>query len=78
MVGKQILEKAQLQVDVANDGLTAVKMVKECKYDTILMDIQMPIMDGYIAAKEIRKIQHRSSYFSIVRLYFYGSKRQNK
>jgi CheY-like chemotaxis protein len=55
MVGKQILEKAQLQVDVANDGLTAVKMVKECKYDTILMDIQMPIMDGYIAAKEIRK-----------------------
>ncbi|TXD52623.1 response regulator [Polaribacter sp. IC066] len=55
MVGKQILEKAQLQVDVAHDGLAAVNMVKEHIYDTILMDIQMPIMDGYTAAKEIRK-----------------------
>jgi CheY-like chemotaxis protein len=55
MVGKQILEKAKLTVDVANNGLTAVKMVKENKYDLILMDIQMPIMDGYTATVEIRK-----------------------
>ncbi|MGK0412543.1 MAG: signal transduction histidine kinase/ActR/RegA family two-component response regulator [Polaribacter sp.] len=55
MVGKQILEKAQLQVEVAHDGLTAVNMVKKDNYDAILMDIQMPIMDGYTAAREIRK-----------------------
>jgi signal transduction histidine kinase len=55
MVGKQILEKSGLKVDVANDGKTAVDMVKENHYDTVLMDIQMPIMDGYMASSEIRK-----------------------
>ena len=55
MVGKQILEKSNLIVDVANDGLTAVKKVKENEFDIILMDIQMPIMDGYTATKKIRK-----------------------
>ncbi|TXD52562.1 response regulator [Polaribacter sp. IC066] len=55
MVGKQILEKAKLTVHVANDGLSAVNMVKENQYDIVLMDIQMPIMDGYTATEEIRK-----------------------
>lgn len=55
MVGKQILEKAKLIVDVANDGKEAVDMVKENEYKVVLMDIQMPIMDGYTASKEIRK-----------------------
>jgi signal transduction histidine kinase len=55
MVGKQILEKSKLIVDVANDGLAAVNKVKENDYDIILMDIQMPVMDGYIATNEIRK-----------------------
>lgn len=55
MVGKQILEKAGLQIDVAHDGKIAVAMVKENNYDTVLMDIQMPVMDGYTASKEIRK-----------------------
>ena len=55
MVGKQILEKAGLEVDIANDGEEAVKKTKENKYNVILMDIQMPIMDGYNASIEIRK-----------------------
>jgi signal transduction histidine kinase/CheY-like chemotaxis protein len=55
MVAKQILEKVNLTVEVANDGLEAVKMVKEKRFDIILMDIQMPVMDGYTASKEIRK-----------------------
>ena len=55
MVGKQILERSKLKVEVAHDGLTALNKVKEEDFDIILMDIQMPIMDGYAAAKEIRK-----------------------
>lgn len=55
MVGKQILEKTKLEVDVANDGQEAVNLVEANSYDVVLMDIQMPIMDGFTAAKEIRK-----------------------
>ena len=55
MVGKQILERANLVVDVAFDGLMAVNMVKENDYCAVLMDIQMPIMDGYTSSIEIRK-----------------------
>ncbi|SDM69476.1 response regulator [Kriegella aquimaris] len=55
MVGKQILEKANLVVDVAYDGLVAVNKAQENNYHVILMDIQMPVMDGYMAAEKIRK-----------------------
>jgi CheY-like chemotaxis protein len=55
MVARQILEKANLEVDVVFDGRAAVQKVKENNYDVLLMDIQMPIMDGYMATKEIRK-----------------------
>ena len=55
MVCRQVLEKANLVVDVAFDGLMAVNMVRENNYDVVLMDIQMPVMDGYTSAMEIRK-----------------------
>lgn len=55
MVCKQILEKEKLKVSIANNGLEAVNMTKESNFDAILMDIQMPVMDGYTATKEIRK-----------------------
>ncbi|MDD7916042.1 response regulator [Polaribacter ponticola] len=51
----QILEKAKLKVEVARNGLTAVEMVEKNSFDAVLMDIQMPIMDGYTASLEIRK-----------------------
>ena len=59
MVGKQILEKAKLHVSVANNGAEAVELVKENNFDIVLMDIQMPIMDGYTATKEIRKFNKK-------------------
>ncbi|PQJ82995.1 two-component system sensor histidine kinase/response regulator [Polaribacter glomeratus] len=65
MVGKQILEKVNLKVEVARDGLTAVNMVKENHFDIVLMDIQMPIMDGYKASKEIRKFNKDIPIFAL-------------
>jgi signal transduction histidine kinase/CheY-like chemotaxis protein/HPt (histidine-containing phosphotransfer) domain-containing protein len=54
-VAKEILEGAGLVVTIANNGLEAVNAVKAGNYDAVLMDIQMPVMDGYTATREIRK-----------------------
>ncbi len=49
------LEGFGLQVDLAENGVEAVEKFKTKKYDLILMDIQMPLLDGYHAAKQIRE-----------------------
>ena len=59
-VAMRHLIKAGYQVDLAEDGSQAVKAYKRKNYDLIFMDIQMPIMDGYAATQEIRKIETRN------------------
>jgi two-component system sensor histidine kinase/response regulator len=54
-VAKEILEGAGLIVTLAADGQEGVNAVKENNYDVVLMDVQMPVMDGYTATREIRK-----------------------
>jgi CheY-like chemotaxis protein len=58
-VAKEILESAGLNVTVANDGQEAVDALKREDFDAVLMDIQMPVMDGYTAAREIRKWEEK-------------------
>lgn len=50
----KILEKYNHGVTVANNGLEALEAIKKKRYDVVLMDVQMPIMGGFEATKEIR------------------------
>jgi signal transduction histidine kinase/CheY-like chemotaxis protein/ligand-binding sensor domain-containing protein/HPt (histidine-containing phosphotransfer) domain-containing protein len=53
-VASEILQRAGVQVDVASSGAEAARMTDAGNYDAVLMDIQMPDMDGYQATALIR------------------------
>ncbi len=55
LVVKHTLTKLGAKVDIAIDGVEAIEKLQANKYDCILMDIQMPQMDGYETSQYIRK-----------------------
>ncbi|RLA82450.1 MAG: hypothetical protein DRG78_07180 [Epsilonproteobacteria bacterium] len=57
MFMKVILQKMNLEFDTANDGLEAIEKFKDNKYDAILMDENMPNMNGIEATKRILEIE---------------------
>ncbi len=55
LIAKELLNTRGHQVDIANNGQEAIDMLNKSTYDLVLMDIQMPIMDGLTATTKIRK-----------------------
>lgn len=53
-IGREMLQDVQLQVDTADNGAEALQLARENRYDLILMDMQMPVMNGVDATHAIR------------------------
>ena len=67
-VATKFIEKLGCRVDVVANGLEAVRAADRLRYDLILMDVQMPEMDGFAATSVIRERQGDGSRVPIVAL----------
>ncbi|MDQ2658078.1 MAG: ATP-binding protein, partial [Bacteroidota bacterium] len=68
LYAKSILQQWNCAVDIAENGLVAIEKVKYNFYDVVLMDVQMPVMDGYEATRAIRMMDSHMRHAPIVAL----------
>lgn len=73
-VARMVLEKLGIEVEVVSNGREAVDSWKSGNYDMILMDCQMPMLDGYAATREIRRLEGSGRRIPIVALTAHAMK----
>ena len=69
MVALQMLKRLGYSADVAGNGLEVLQAIERQPYDVVLMDVQMPEMDGLVAAQEIRKLWPRGPRIIAITAY---------
>ncbi len=73
-VARRLLERLSFRVDVVADGKQAVDAWQSGVYDLILMDCQMPVLDGYDATRQIRAAETLGDHIPIVALTAHAMK----
>ncbi len=73
MVAQEILQAVGYTLDIAENGQQALEMLDKNQYHAILMDIQMPVMDGYTATQKIRE-QEKYSALPIIAMSAHAMK----
>jgi two-component system sensor histidine kinase/response regulator len=67
-----LLTKAGYLVDAVEDGRKAVEALRQGQYDLVLMDVQMPVMNGFEATKAIREMEGATKHTPIVAMTAYA------
>nr|WP_279615844.1 response regulator [Paenibacillus pectinilyticus] len=75
-VAQAILQEMDIRVDVAENGIEALKRTVAKRYDAILMDLQMPLMDGFEATRNIRDFDQETPIIAMTADAMQGVKEQ--